>query len=68
MVNEWEMMSPENPKRPIGFLDLGSSPFCEGAVQTTKISLKGSIYSTNIRIRLCLQHQAEGACSEPRLK
>ena len=26
------MMSPENPKRPMGFRHLGSSPFCEGRV------------------------------------
>jgi len=53
MVNKQEMMPPENPKRPTGFRHLGSSPFCKGAVQTTKISFNGSIYSTNIRIRLC---------------
>ena len=33
--------------------------------QTYKIAINGSIYSTNIR--LCLYHQAEGACSEPRI-
>ena len=30
------------------------SPFCEGACKQQKIAFNGSIYSTNIRIRLCL--------------
>ena len=55
MPNEWKVEDEENPKRPMGFLDLGTSPFCEGAVQTTKISLKGSIYSTNIRIQMFVE-------------
>jgi hypothetical protein len=54
MVNEWKMMSPENPKRPIVFWYFGSSPFFEGACKQQKIAFNGSIYSTNIRIRLCL--------------
>jgi hypothetical protein len=39
MVNEQEMVLPENPKRPVCFRHLGSNPFCEGAAQTSKLSL-----------------------------
>jgi hypothetical protein len=39
MVNEQEMMSPENSKRPMGFRHLGSSPFCEGACKQQKLPL-----------------------------
>jgi hypothetical protein len=38
MVNEREMMLPENPKCPMGFQHLGSSPFCEGSVQTALLT------------------------------
>jgi hypothetical protein len=65
MVNEEEMMSPENLKRPLRFRHFGTSPFCEGESQTSKLPINGSIYTTNICIRLYLAHQAEGACSEP---
>ena len=56
MVNEQEMVSPENPKRPTNrfYGTLAQSPFEEGESQTSKIAFNGSIYSTNIHIRLCL--------------
>ena len=52
MVNDQEMVLPENSKRPMGFRHLGSSPFSEGESQTSKIAFNGFIYSTNIHIRL----------------
>ena len=66
MVNKQEVRLPEIPKRPLRFWHFVTSPFCEGESQTIKITINGSIYLTNIHIRLCLLHQAEGACSEPK--
>ena len=67
MVNEQKARLPEILKCPYRFWHFVTSPFCEGESQTYKIAINGSIYSTNIHIRLCLYHQAEGACSEPRI-
>lgn len=68
MVKGAELEEKEIPKRPSGFWHFGTSPFCEGESQTYKISLNGSIYSTNIHIRLYLYTEQKGACSEPRNK
>jgi hypothetical protein len=60
MVIEQEVRLPEIPKRPLCFRHFGTSLFCEGESQTIKIAINGSIYSTNIHIRLYLYTKQKG--------
>ena len=46
-------------------MSLSQAPSAKVRAKHINVAINGSIYSTNIRIRLCLSHQAEGACSEP---
>ena len=42
---------------------LSQAPSAKVRAKHNKVAIKGSIYSTNIHIRLYLYHRAEGACS-----